>query len=161
MLRLRCEGLESFFNSGKTTEERERCRPLVGLVPPGGARSRPQKAAVIVRFQQPGSCWVVALYRGMFSQVLLQKLVFALRAACGVCVLSSYPLQGTALLSSCCCNAAHQKGRGVLPSSCGTSVCAARVSCSLVACVRCCLKEKDRWESAEEETAASEFCRGC
>lgn len=116
---------------------------------------------MIVRFRQLGRPWVVALYRGIFSQVLLQKLVFPLHIVCGVCVLSSSPLQGTALLSSCCYSAVHQKGRGNLPSFCGTSVCADRVSCSLVACVRCCLKEKDRWESAEEELAASEFCREC
>lgn len=149
-----------FSTQVKTIKEKERYRLLVGLVQPGRALSWPQKAALNVCFQQPGRCCLVALYKGTFSQVLLQKFVFPLHAMYDVCVLSSSPLQDKALLFSCCWSAAHQKGKGALPFFCGTSVCADCVLYLFVACVRCCLQKKDRCKSAEEKTAASEkFCR--
>lgn len=92
--------------------------------------------------QQQGRCWVVALYKGTFSQALLQKFVFPPHAMCGVCVLSSSPLQDKAQLFSCCRSAAHQKGKGALPFFCGTFVCADCVPYLLVARVRCCLEKK-------------------
>lgn len=112
-----CYGGFGFFFSTqvKPRKAKERGRLLVGPVQPGRARSRPPKAAASVCFQQQGRCWVVALSKGSFSQVLLQKFVLPLRAVCAVCVLSSSPLRGKALLFSCCRSAAQQKGKGALP----------------------------------------------
>lgn len=73
---------------------------MAGPVQPEGDSPWPQKAALKVCFQQRGRCWSVALFKGTFSQVLLQKSVFPLHATCDVCVLSSSPLQDKGLLSS-------------------------------------------------------------
>lgn len=119
---------------------------MAGPVQPEGDSPWPQKAALKVCFQQRGRCWSVALFKGTFSQVLLQKSVFPLHATCDVCVLSSSPLQDKGLLSSRRWSAARQQGRGTLPCPSlpfrGTPVRAA-VLCIYLWRVRCCLNRKE------------------